>query len=287
MNTMKQNTYSLRLVVLLGLCCALLITGCTPTTPQPTPDATTSSDPNPSTTATSPTATSISTTPGDPTPSTSVPGLEGDNNGPMICIDPGHPSEVNSGETVQNGTTEVQMCWDVGNRLERLIAQDSSLRNTKTRSAVKTLTTNRRRAEIANEAGATLMVRLHCDTGAGSGFAVYYPDRQGTTQGMTGPSQDVITKSRAAAEAMVGGLAGALQGKLNNNGIKGESVSYVGAKQGALTGSIFSKVPTITIEMVYLSNAADAAFIKSAEGQDLLARGLYEGIKTYVKTAKP
>lgn len=36
---------------------------------------------------------------------------------PVICIDPGHPSEVNSGRTVQNGATEVNIDWLVGGKL--------------------------------------------------------------------------------------------------------------------------------------------------------------------------
>ncbi len=203
-----------------------------------------------------------------------------------IVLDPGHPSEVSSGDGVQNGTTEVEMCWEVGLRLEKLISQDPHLRCVKTRYKLKELTTNKRRAEIANEAGAALMVRLHCDTGKGSGFTLYYPDRQGTAQGVTGPSRDVISESRVAAGEIQDGLTGILQTKLKANPIKGDSKTHIGSKQGALTGSIFSKVPTVTIEMVFLSNSNDAAFIKSPEGQDLLARGLYAGIKNYLKTRK-
>jgi N-acetylmuramoyl-L-alanine amidase len=204
----------------------------------------------------------------------------------IIVVDPGHPSEVSSADQVQNGTTEVKMNWEVGLRLEQLIAQDPSLRCVKTRGSFGTVTTNRRRAEIANEVGAALMVRLHCDSGSGSGFTVYYPDRQGTAQGVTGPSQDVIAGSRVAAQCLQNGLSQALQTKLGANPIKGDSATLVGAKQGALTGSIFSKVPTVTVEMVFLNNANDAAFIKSAEGQNLLAQGLLAGIKDFVKTPK-
>jgi len=39
---------------------------------------------------------------------------------PVVCIDPGHPSEVNSGMTVQNGTTETHIDWVVAQQLQKL-----------------------------------------------------------------------------------------------------------------------------------------------------------------------
>lgn len=266
------SNFHLKLMIV-GVACfwAFLIGGCTPSA---------SSNNTNQTTTTSTTSTLSTNTPAN----AAFPGLDGEGAGKIIVVDPGHPSEVSSADGVQNGTTEVKMNWEVGLKLEQLISQDSTLKCVKTRSSFQETTTNRRRAEIANEAGAALMVRLHCDSGSGSGFTVYYPDRQGTAQGMTGPSQEVISGSRAAGQAMLEGLSQALQGRLNANPLKGDSVTAIGSKQGALTGSIFSKVPTITIEMVYLNNSADAGFIKSAEGQDLLAKGLFAGIQNYLKT---
>ena len=41
-------------------------------------------------------------------------------------------------------------------------------------------------------------------------------------------------------------------------------------------------MPAITVEMVFLSDKNDAAFIKSQAGQQKLARALAEGIRRYV-----
>jgi N-acetylmuramoyl-L-alanine amidase len=199
----------------------------------------------------------------------------------LIAIDPGHPSET-SGGCVHHGLKEVDICWQVALQLEKLVAAEPGLRSIKTKPQVDRLVTNRERAEIANAAGAALMLRLHCDSGKGSGCTLYYPDREGTVQGVTGPSEEVITQSRLAAEAMQKGLAGVLGSQLKLNPIKTDSVTYVGSKQGALTGSIFAKVPALVVEMVYLNNASDAAFIKEPAGQELLARGMLAGIKEFV-----
>src|SRR5882757_3738044 len=94
----------------------------------------------------------------------------------VVCIDPGHPSEINSGLTVQNGTTETHVDWVVAKRLEKILS-DHGFTVVMTKSKEGQLVRNKDRALFANKAGAALMVRLHCDTGSGKGYAVYYPDR--------------------------------------------------------------------------------------------------------------
>lgn len=200
---------------------------------------------------------------------------------PVIAVDPGHPSETAAGNVVQNGTTEVQMAWQVALLLrDELRARGYDVVLTKQHETQ--LVTNRERAEAGNRANAALMVRLHCDASRDSGFALYYPDRQGTVDGVTGPGEDVIARSREAAIAVHGGMAPLLAGRLKDGGVRGDSRTLVGSRQGALTGSIFSRIPAVLIEMVTLSNPRDAEFIKADEGRRLLARAIAEGVSRYV-----
>jgi len=201
----------------------------------------------------------------------------------VICLDPGHPSEVNSGRTVVHGVTELDMNWQVSEKLAALLAQTPGVKVVKTRQVKDQLSTNRERAEVANRAGAALLLRLHCDYGKGSGFTLYYPDQQGKKQGFVGPSPQVIAASRRAAQALHPGMAQSLAGLLKDNGIRGDSSTAIGRKQGALTGSIFSQAPVVTVEMVFLSHKADADFIKSPQGQDRMARALAQGVMLYLK----
>lgn len=200
---------------------------------------------------------------------------------PVVCIDPGHPSEVNEGRAVQHGTTEVAMNWAVAVQLKKALLR-RGVAVVMTKSSVRQLVTNKERAQIANLSHAAVMVRLHCDTGSGSGFALYYPAQTGTKEGVTGPSRAVRTASREAAMSIHRGMSRLLVGKLKDNGIKTDSQTYIGKRQGALTGSIFSQVPVVLIEMVFLSNARDAAFIKSQSGQRQLAEAMAEGITQYL-----
>jgi N-acetylmuramoyl-L-alanine amidase len=204
----------------------------------------------------------------------------------VVCIDPGHPSEVASGQNVQNGTSEAHVDWVVATKLrEELEARGYEVVLTK--SSEGELVRNKDRALVANRARAALMIRLHCDASAARGFAVYYPDRQGKARdGSVGPGRDVIEGSRRAAEAVHAGLAEGLQGALVDNGVRTDYQTKVGRDQGgALTGSIFSEVPVVTVEMVTLSDPGDAEFIKTEEGQRRMAAALADGVTRFVPPA--
>lgn len=200
---------------------------------------------------------------------------------PVIVIDPGHPSEVSSGAELQNGTTEVAMAWQVSQRLRRLLTA-YGYRVVMTKSAEHELVTNVQRADVGNREKAALVVRLHCDASPDSGYAIYHPDRSATVRGHTGPSEHVMQRSQAAAESLHVSLTRRLAGRLKDGGVRGDSRTAIGAKQGALTGSVFSDVPVVLIEMVTLSNVNDARFIRAAKGQSLMAQAIADGIGRYV-----
>ncbi len=202
--------------------------------------------------------------------------------GRIICIDPGHPSETSPGCTGPTGVTENYINWVIALKLKDvLLAQGADVVLTK--NAENEKVTNRRRATIANEANAAIMIRLHCDAASRSGFSLYYPDRQGTKYGHTGPSGEVQAASRIAANALHKGMKSVLAGVLPSRGVHGDSATYVGSRQGALTGSIFSQVPVVTIEMCVLTVASDERFISSAGGQQTMVKALVAALETYFR----
>lgn len=206
----------------------------------------------------------------------------------VITIDPGHPSEVASGANEQNGTNEAHVAWTVALRLKELL-EARGYEVVLTKSEERELVRNRDRALVANRAGAALMIRLHCDASVERGFAVYYPDRQGKAKdGTVGPSAQVVESSRRAAEAIHAGMSEALAGALGDNGVRTDYQTKVGREQGgALTGSIFSEVPVVTIEMVVLSDPFDADFIKGEAGQQRMAEAIAEGVGRFVAPSVP
>ena len=205
----------------------------------------------------------------------------------VVCIDPGHPSEVASGQNVQNGTSETHVDWAVAAKLRDLL-EARGYEVVLTKESEDELVRNKDRAVVANRARAALMIRLHCDASQERGYAVYYPDRQGRAKdGTTGPSQDVIDESRRAAEAVHAALADDLNDALNDNGVRTDMQTKVGREQGgALTGSIFSDVPVVTIEMVVLSSPQDAQFIKADAGQQRMAEAIADGVGRFVGPAR-
>src|SRR5579872_6963623 len=81
----------------------------------------------------------------------------------VVCIDPGHPSEVGRG-TAGRKITEIQAAWQVGLKLKSIL-NNQHIDTVLTKSAPYQKVTNRRRAEIGNgDTGgprADLVVRLH------------------------------------------------------------------------------------------------------------------------------
>lgn len=208
----------------------------------------------------------------------------------LVCVDPGHPSETSEG-AASRGLSENRLNWQVAQRLrQKLLRRGIAVRMTKSRE--NQLVTNRQRAAIAN-AGPSggvpsdLFVRLHCDEGAGSGFAWYYPDRSGRKYGVSGPPSDVQAASREAALLINQAMIPVLRGRLASNPIKTDAATFVGGKQGGvLTGSIFARVPTALIEMCFINRSSDARFIASASGQDKMAEALAVGIDSYLRHRK-
>ena len=201
-----------------------------------------------------------------------------------VCIDPGHPSENNDGRELLNGVREVEIVWTIAQALQKLLEQNGYA-VVLTKHSLGEYVTNKRRAEIANEAGADLMLRLHADSEGPSGFTMYFPRKPGQVKGVKGPSAAMIEASGRAATAFHRAAAQELGQRLKDNGIKGDEQTFIGGKQGALTGSIYSNVPTLLVEMANLAKPEDAKWISRPENQQVLAEALLAGVAAVAQSA--
>ncbi|MCC7435656.1 MAG: N-acetylmuramoyl-L-alanine amidase [Methanoregulaceae archaeon] len=204
---------------------------------------------------------------------------------PVICIDPGHPSENGVG-TRGKVLTELEVCWQVAVKLKGKLQSDGYT-VVMTKPSMREKVTNKRRAEIANKAGAALMLRLHCDAGTGRGFASYYPDRAGKVGKVSGPPKFVLDSSKRAAAPFHAAAVAVLKGHLPNAGLKTDRQTMIGGKQGALTGSIYARVPTVLVEMCVLQSAKDEAFMRSKQGYEIMAEALRAGVRAAVQFKGP
>ncbi len=192
--------------------------------------------------------------------------------GTTIVVDPGHPSEVGIG-TRGARVTELEICWKIGLSLKEYLKRKGAT-VVLTKDSMNQMVRNQQRAEVGNKVGANYVIRLHCDAADGRGFSTYYPSRQGTVRGVTGPSAQVIAESKKFAAVFHPALARELSGHLRDRGPKTDLQTAVGVRQGALTGSIFSQVPVVLIEMAVLTNPQDEAWIEKRENQLLYAQAI-------------
>ena len=199
---------------------------------------------------------------------------------PVICIDPGHPSEVGRG-TQGRKTTEIKVAWKVASALAARLRREG-YRVVLTKTSENQLVRNRRRAEIANDSHAALLLRLHCDASSSSGFAVFYPTRSGCAGGVVGPSSHVLASSDRLVHRFYPAMEAALQGQLASRGLQSDLKTAIGARQGSLTGSVFSHVPTILVEMVVLTNRHDEAWILSPRGFSMMEGALDASVRACV-----
>jgi len=180
----------------------------------------------------------------------------------------------------QNGVTEVHVNWTIALELRELL-EESGVRVVMTKSEEDEYVTNRDRARIANESGADLFFRIHCDNAVpeARGITFYCPDRQGTWEGETGPPLELIPPCREAAEAIHDAAMSELDGLLRDRGVKTDNDTVVGNRQGgALRGSILSRVPIVLVEICFLSNPDDVSLVTDPATRSRIVSALASGI---------
>ncbi|MCU0316316.1 MAG: N-acetylmuramoyl-L-alanine amidase [Fimbriimonadaceae bacterium] len=199
---------------------------------------------------------------------------------PVICLDPGHPSENGIGAKGKY-ISELQLVWNVS-LLTKPLLEKAGYEVVLTKATRDEKVTNRRRAEIGNEAKADLMIRIHADAGNHSGFATFYPHRQARVQGVLGPPTAILHQMKTLAPSFHKAAYGELMGKLKDLGVQTEAKTAIGARQGALTGSVFSKVPVLLLELCVVTNDQDSKFASTKEGQEAFARAILAGTRATV-----
>lgn len=205
-----------------------------------------------------------------------------------IAIDPGHQSHGNSdtepvgpGSTVMKtkvsggtigvstGVYEYELTLDIALMLrDALVSKGYNVVLIRQSNDVDI--SNAERAEIANNAGADIFIRLHADGSDNSSV-------RGATalcQTRSNPYNSYIyDKSRVLSECVLGCYTQA-------TGIKSRGV----VETDDMTGINWSKVPVTLIEMGFMSNASEDINMNDDEFQKLMVEGLVNGIDMYFQT---
>jgi N-acetylmuramoyl-L-alanine amidase len=195
----------------------------------------------------------------------------------VICIDPGHVSEVGEG-TRGKKITELEYVWKVGVALRKELEAEG-YKVVMTKKTLRQRVTNAERAGVANRAKADLMLRLHCDYAPGErGFATFIATKQGRDGKKTGPPKAVLAKVKILGPVFHQAVMDVLGSSYPDRGLRPETKTAIGAKYGALKGSIHSSIPSILVEMGVLNDRRDEDFLSSEAGFKKMVRALRNGV---------
>ena len=245
-------------------------------TPTVTPMATPTPSPEPTATPTpAPTATP------EPTP------VPGPLDGVVIGLDPGHqlhydpapePVAPGSKETkqkvaggckgVKSGVYEYEVNLNVALLLRDML-EEAGATVVMTHDVLDVNISNIRRAQIFNEAGVHLGLRLHCNKGGSpklKGAFMIVPTENRTR---------FYAENVYAAQTIIGAYCQETGLPTRYDG----GLTY----RGDQTGFNWCERPIVTIEMGHLSNPEEDALLSDPAFQARMARGLFNGILQYFR----
>jgi len=212
-----------------------------------------------------------------------------------VMIDPGHGGADN-GYAGRAGLLEKDVALAIADEVARNLRREGfyvfMTRSLDSRVPVK------RRAEIANLAGADIFVSIHCGawhSRAASGFRVSYyvptPD-------------DIVDKNSAGTRGLRRGTHGVRRGGVGDlrwggqqENLTGESRALARAVRGQMSGALPNydrgvgaaslavlagcAMPAILVEAGFITNASDAALLADAGFREDVARAIARGVAEY------
>lgn len=207
--------------------------------------------------------------------------------GMVICIDPGHA--LNSDSTMEpigpgaaemkvrdpggtsgaaTGVREPVVTLAISRYLKQMLQAEGAT-VVMTREGEIYDGGNRERAQVANQAGADLFIRIHCDgsgNAATNGASTLYPEL------IPGWTDDIYSESFRAAglvqAAMVSGMG---------------VVDHGTVPRDDMTGFNWADVPAILVEVGFMSNAEEDLMLNDPAYQQQAARALFNGIEDYLR----
>ncbi|MFN2561288.1 MAG: N-acetylmuramoyl-L-alanine amidase [Jatrophihabitans sp.] len=176
--------------------------------------------------------------------------------GKRIVLDAGHGGE-DPGVTA-DGATEAELVWDLASRVEgrfsALGVQTWSTRGPKSGAS------DEQRAQLANDVGADLVLSLHidgCASPRANGIAAYYYGA-GESTSTIGERLAELTQRELVARTGMG-----------DNRVHGKTWALLR----------LTRMPTVRVELGYLTSADDRAKLENPQYRDLMAEGLLVAVQ--------
>ncbi|MEL6761463.1 MAG: N-acetylmuramoyl-L-alanine amidase [Myxococcota bacterium] len=215
-----------------------------------------------------------------------------------VVLDPGHGGR-DHGATGQGGLKEKTVNLEITKRIRRRL-EAQGIRVVMTRTGDQTVSLNRR-AQLASEAQADLMVSVHANaapTSKAHGIETYYLDvthsryakrlahRENERSKQNPDELNLIladlTKKVSTRESKA--LAVGVQKRMIRAARRVNSKARdLGAKPAMLHVLMAARCPAILIETAFVSNPRDATMLRRADYQDALATAVASGISAHLK----
>ena len=211
---------------------------------------------------------------------------EPEGNGIIVCIDPGHETEqikemepnapgsdvmkqgVTSGTYGEtSGKYEYEVNLEVSLKL-RDVLKERGYEVVMTREINDVKISNVERAKLATEAGADILVRIHCngvDNHDVTGVLCYGPSYANPYL-----PEEVIKRSVRLCEILQQSQAAATGQRVIEN-----------LYEDDMTGINWATMPVSIVEMGFMTNPDEDLYLASEEGQKAIAEGLANGIDAY------
>ncbi len=216
-----------------------------------------------------------------------APAQEGRLSGVVVCIDPGHQENGRfvtepmgpglSGKTsgkggMAQGTVTLRkediVVLETAMRLRDILVQQGAT-VVLTREVQDIFHTNIERCEIAAEAGAHIMLRLHCNNTSNknkTGIQIYSPLNSDYARAVATPEE-----YREMGETLLDAMKTAVGYELKEStGIVRLNDSYV--------GNNWAQMACFLVEMGYMSNVGEDIKLATPEYQTMLAEGMANGV---------
>lgn len=196
---------------------------------------------------------------------------------PMIVIDPGHGGNDVGGRS--NGLVEKEITLDVAKRVNELLTR-SGFDTKLTRTDDEYLSLEER-AQVANSFDDAVFVSIHFNLDRSrdsSGVESYYARQKSP------PEQDWAFIGFFGAPAMELDSGEDLAASIQDAVSRRTEARNRGIRAGNLYVVRNVKWPAVLVEGGFMSNPMEAKLLESGDYRDRMARGIAEGVMTYLKS---
>lgn len=207
--------------------------------------------------------------------------------GKIISIDPGHQSKGNSSKEalapnssvmkdkttsgadgINSKTPEYIINLSVSKKLKAAL-EKKGFEVVMTRESNEVDLSNIERAKIANDAKSNLSIRIHADSSS---------SQSARGMSMLIPSKKYVKDTQMIENSKIaGGII------LKKTIEKTAAISRGIVEREDMTGFNWSKVPTVLLEMGFLSNHEEDKLLNSENYQNKIVEGIVEGVIEYFK----